>query len=1073
MASSTRPDFTVNLDGLGQLTPSQRSTNASASTSPLEPPAGSGVRHLGGLGPSSRGSPSKDFGGSRLFPRRAREIQAQEGVSPSARRPPTIGSGHSTPLRETIPESPGSDSFPDFDSAATVSTPPATRRARAGTVPSRFPGLSSQSLLLPKSSRPTPSSSPYYPGTPSSEQAKGGVQSANSALLSRLRAGSLPHRSYISGANPFGSTLFASSWMASRERANTLHSIRSSDAPSSPHDSPADNDVRTLDYLGLAETPSVPSLSNGVTIEQLAALNAFNNKNLANRFRSYSVNAKERYDDGEDDDMDQYDPLQTYPPATAAEAAHAAAVHEAVRQHNLEVQAFATLASASRPRARTAGVLDSPVRAMRSAYVQVPSRLDNSISASGLHEGDGSDYDGLSNAMQNMQLNSFELEGGLETPTRSLWLGNIPSSTTISSLEVLFSPFGPIEFARVLTHKSCGFVNFERIDSAITAKAQCNGKEMFPGCGPLRIGFAKEQNATSGTNSVYPASSPDPFVTKKRAEPTQLATTASADTAAAALETPDLMSLRDEVFNTVQQLGATVEDQKRIGDNLERAMSYDSYVAEIPPIPEASHNRVHDAPRLREVRKRIDNNSCTQMEIENLALDMLPEIAELSSDYLGNTVVQKLFERCSEETKEAMLAEIGPHLAEIGVHKNGTWAAQKIIDVARTPTQMSMIVDALRPHGVNLLLDQYGNYVMQCCLRFQSPLNDFIFDTMISRLWDVAQGRFGARAMRACLESHFATNDQKRLMAAAIALHSVQLATNSNGALLLTWFLDTCTFPRRRSVLAPRLIPHLVYLCTHKVAYLSVLKIINQRNELDARDAMLRALLYDEKVLTDIVSDQTCGATLIFKVLTTPFLDDNVRPECIQNVRNVLMRLKVQPSQGYRRLMDEVGMSTRRGGTPASQEGRSSSRSRMNGPLPHLDTNHNNMRTPFQPQMAPGMAMDRSGHMNYDPFGNGVSPHYAHSSPIAGPGMSPLQYQQAIMAQRQAPPGFYGTPGPVHANMPMGMPFNSPQPGMMDPYRAPVVPPMGYQQPPGFAPQVMGMNSRCHSITQVETEGEG
>ncbi|KAK3064955.1 hypothetical protein LTR53_018327, partial [Teratosphaeriaceae sp. CCFEE 6253] len=268
---------------------------------------------------------------------------------------------------------------------------------------------------------------------------------------------------------------------------------------------------------------------------------------------------------------------------------------------------------------------------------------------------------------------------------------------------------------------------------------------------------------------------------------------------------------------------------------------------------------------LREIRKRIDNNSCSAMELEAIALEMLPEIAELASDYLGNTVVQKLFEFCSEETKEMMLAEIAPHLAEIGVHKNGTWAAQKIIDVARTPQQMHMTVAALRPHGVNLFLDQYGNYVMQCCLRFQAPANNFIFETMLSRLWDVAQGRFGARAVRASLESHFATNDQKRLMAAAIALHSVQLATNSNGALLLTWFLDTCTFPRRRSVLAPRLIPHLVHLCTHKVAYLTVLKIINQRNEPEARDTLLRAMFFEEQTLTDIISDQACGATLIFK----------------------------------------------------------------------------------------------------------------------------------------------------------------------------------------------------------------
>lgn len=1066
---------------------------------------------------------------------RAREIQAQEGISPSLWGPPTTGSGHSTPLRETIPESPGSDSFPDFDStqasagaSGPTSSASSTRRTRAGTVPSRFPAITSlngsQTSLLSKSGRPTPSSSPFHPGTPPStdQQAIPGAQVANAALLSRIRAGSMPQRTYLSGTTPFGASLFASNWLAgNRERASTLQSIRSSDAPSSPRDSTAENDVRTLDYLGLADTPQSLSGSSrpGVTIEQLAALNAFNNKNTANRFRSYSVNAKEKYADGEDEEPDQYDHLQQMyatgqlTPTAESAAAQAAAIHEAVRQHNLEVQAFANFASANRPRARTAGVLDSPSSRVLRNFLPTPSRLDNSITAADLQSNDGADLGSLTNAVHNLQLNAkpayeINIEGTMETPTRSLWLGNIPSSTTVSSLNVIFAQFGPIEFARVLTHKSCGFVNFEHIESAIAAKSRYNGKEIFPGCGPVRIGFAKEQSAsnTPGANGSYPSPSPDPFVSKNRADDHMPGVTAqpsgniNAETAAAALVTPALLELRDEIAGIVQQFGASPDDSVRICANLEAAMSYDGYAPEIPSIPEPSHNRVHDAPRLREIRKRIDNNSCTSMEIENIAMDMLPEIAELSSDYLGNTVVQKLFERCSEDTKEAMLTEISPHLAEIGVHKNGTWAAQKIIDVARTPRQMHMIVEALKPHGVNLFLDQYGNYVMQCCLRFQSPLNDFIFNTMLKKLWDVAQGRFGARAMRACLESHFATNDQKRLMAAAITLHSVQLATNSNGALLLTWFLDTCTFPRRRSVLAPRLIPHLVHLCTHKVAYLTVLKIVNQRNEPEARDSVLRALFFEDQTLTNIVSDQTCGATFIFKVLTTPFLDDDIRPGCIENVRNVLLKLKAQPSQGYKRLMDEVGLSTRHGGTPVSQDGRSSSKTRMNGHLP-LDTNQNGFRAPFtgmtQQQIAQGISphhLERSASMDsnaFDAFGNGlVTSQYTHSPAMSAAGISPvnpqLQYQQAMLAQtqRQAPPGFYGTPSginPMVTGVPGGMAYGTTPPaaGIVDPYRpnmtaSPMVPPgIGFQQHQGYGSPMMGMGSYGqYQVPQYYAQGQ-
>ncbi|RMY48624.1 hypothetical protein D0863_15346 [Hortaea werneckii] len=1142
MAPTTRPDFKMSLEGLGQLNmqPNQnqnqnqsRSANASATNSPIEPPAGSGLRYpfgngngnggnQAGSGRAGAGSPSKEFG-SRLFSKRAREIQAQEGLSPSIWGPPTTGSGHSTPLRETIPESPGSDSFPDFDSGqasagASSATPAAsTRRTRAGTVPSRFPPVSSlngsQTSLLSKSGRATPSASPYQSGTPTPGEpsvAPGSSVNGNAALLSRLRAGSMPQRTYMGSTSPFGSNLFASNWLAGRERASTLQSIRSSDA-TGLRDSPADSDVRTLDYLGLADTPQSSGQQQqggggGVTIADLAALNAYNNKNTANRFRSYSVNAKENYGDGDADDLDPYEQQlqQLYgsgqqTPTGESAAAQAAAIHEAVRQHNLEVQAFANFASANRPRARTAGVLDSPASRNLRNYMPTPSRLDNTMTADDLQSNADSEYNGLSNAVQNMHLNNSKpsydagFDPNLENPTRSLWLGNIPSSTTVSSLNVIFAQFGPIEFARVLTHKSCGFVNFENLQSAIAAKAACNGKEIFPGCGPVRIGFAKEQSAsnTPGANGAYPSPSPDPFVSKNRMESTMGGNSTqtgniNAETAAAALVTPNLLDLREEVYTIVKQFGATTEDQARMGASLESAMSYSAYAPEIPPVAEPSHNRVHDAPRLREIRKRIDNASLGPMEIEGIAIDMLPEIAELSSDYLGNTVVQKLFDHCSEETKESMLAEIAPHLAEIGVHKNGTWAAQKIIDSARTPQQMHMIVEALKPHGVNLFLDQYGNYVMQCCLRFGAPLNNFIFDTMLNRLWQVAQGRFGARAMRACLESHFATNDQKKLMAAAIALHSVQLATNSNGALLLTWFLDTCTFPRRRSVLAPRLMPHLVHLCTHKVAYLTVLKVINQRNEADARDSILRAIFFDDQTLTNIVSDQTCGATFIFKVLTTPFLDDSIRPECLENVRGILLRLKAQPSQGYKRLMDEVGLSTRHGSTPVSNEGRSNSRSRpMNGHLPHLDTAQNGFgrppystMTPQQQAMEQGISphLQRTVSMDSTSFDPYMTPQYTHSPAMSTAGVSPInpqqmQYQQAMMAQAQAqgqrPPGFYGSPGsmnPMASNMPYGT--ASPASQMMDPYRqnSPMVPPgMGgfpqqQQQQYGAPPQMMGMN---------------
>lgn len=820
----------------------------------------------------------------------------------------------------------------------------------------------------------------------------------------------------------------------------------------------SDAGIKTLDYLGLADPPLSASMmadlnrdsyaantQRGSTIPQplLANLAALNRNN---RFRSYSVNAKEKYaaEEDEEGNYGMYYSGNLTPSAEAAAAA-VAATHAQIYQHNLDVQAFANQASASRPRARTAGVLDAP-----SSRIWRPSasRFDGISS---------NQYQDLNDAVRAMELQTNSNTGDYEgetvgEATRALWLGGIPASTTPSSLKVIFESYGKIDSARVLTHKSCGFVNFVDIESAIRAKLQLNGKEIFPGAGAVRIGYAKAPSSTGtpAANGVYQSPSPDPY--NDQSGNLLLGSThrresfgqgLSVFVSSLDMKVPALHEIRSEMLQIVIELGATEDDLVNISATIDHAIRFDHYESEIPPIPEANHNRVFDAPRLRDIRKRIDNNSCTQAEVEETAMSMLPEIADLASDYLGNTVVQKLFEFCSEQTKEAMLQEIAPRIAEVGVHKNGTWAAQKIIDTARTPSQMNAIVDNMRPYAMACFLDQYGNYVMQCCLRFSHPWNNFIFEAMLCRLLPISIGRFGARAMRACLESHHATKEQQRMLAAAIAIHGVRLASDANGALLLTWFLDTCTFPHRRKVLAPRLVPHLVHLCTHKVAYLTVLKVINQRNEPEARDIILHALFLsaDSRVLEEILKDQSSGATFVFKVLTTPSLDENIRGAAVESIRKVLAKLKAQPAQGYRRLMDEVGLSTK--GPVAA--GRDSSLTRDAVEEGRRGSGHSNGSfshgsAAFIPTL-PGqnaksyVAMD--GPMGFEAFtpgtGAGINPqtHPIGASIPQTPSQAQTLYQQAASAPgRQAAYNMSGVSGNGYASPNVGGIGSMPRHGM-------------------------------------------
>jgi hypothetical protein len=112
-----------------------------------------------------------------------------------------------------------------------------------------------------------------------------------------------------------------------------------------------------------------------------------------------------------------------------------------------------------------------------------------------------------------------------------------------------------------------------------------------------------------------------------------------------------------------------------------------------------------------------------------------------------------------------------------------------MIDYCKTTAQINLLISSLNPYIPALLLDQFGNYVVQCLLKVGSHRNGFIFDAMNAKCSDIARSRFGARAIRACLESPYVSKSQQKLVASAIVQNAKLLVTHQNGAILITWLL--------------------------------------------------------------------------------------------------------------------------------------------------------------------------------------------------------------------------------------------------------------------------------------------
>jgi protein JSN1 len=388
---------------------------------------------------------------------------------------------------------------------------------------------------------------------------------------------------------------------------------------------------------------------------------------------------------------------------------------------------------------------------------------------------------------------------------------------------MLFNPFGPVESLRLLPHKNCGFVNFYHIEHAIVAKRILNGQMLDGMC--LRTGFAKAppEFRPDGTMEAY---APDPYggvtvdISAFPALPmlpmlpmfgggenpimSTFAATVMPSPVFSPLDFPAVGDVAPPVKTamldpvSVTKLSFSVSPSEAasdhsIADHLptpttppeEGTLFFNEpkltivvvFKEDIPILRhmvgvdvaygnESSPHRVlHkiDQHYLRECRKRLEHGTVTPKEFETIFEHLLPQLVELSTDVFGNTVVQKLIERGSDAQRLKMLERCADQLAPMGVHKNGTWVVQKMVDCAKTTTQIQFLLSHMKPYTPALLMDPFGNYVIQGCLRLGPYRNQFIFDAMQQRCLQVAQGKFGARAMRACLESTQATKKQQVL----------------------------------------------------------------------------------------------------------------------------------------------------------------------------------------------------------------------------------------------------------------------------------------------------------------------
>lgn len=248
--------------------------------------------------------------------------------------------------------------------------------------------------------------------------------------------------------------------------------------------------------------------------------------------------------------------------------------------------------------------------------------------------------------------------------------------------------------------------------------------------------------------------------------------------------------------------------------------------------------------------------------------------------------------------------------------------------------------------------------------------------------------------------------------------------------LLITWLLDTSNLPGRYRILAPRFVPYLGTLCTHKLASLAVLKIINQRVDSDASKTILDVLFgADLAVLEEILSECTSccvcridmltlrspsgeqlhGSAFLAKLLSSPSLDAEQRASMVTKCRSIVTKLRIQSTPAYRKLFEELG-------------------------LPFLGASPQQLSSAFQkppPFQQPYQGYPGSGALQWAAqqggYGGGYPQQFDYNYPM---GYSPYAPPNSSFAYYGAPPPQFFNPsnqgGPSPSMMPPPVPISTP-----------------------------------------------
>lgn len=150
----------------------------------------------------------------------------------------------------------------------------------------------------------------------------------------------------------------------------------------------------------------------------------------------------------------------------------------------------------------------------------------------------------------------------------------------------------------------------------------------------------------------------------------------------------------------------------------------------------------------RYLQMRLSEGGADDEEKEKIFEAILPATAKLSSDLYGSNVMQKLFERASEEQAKSLALKLKGEIFNLSTHRYGCRVVQKMVEVLPEEQQVELTSE-LQGRVIECVENMHGNHVVQMCVkRMQPSAATFILDAMLSNVDKMSEHMYGCRVLQ-------------------------------------------------------------------------------------------------------------------------------------------------------------------------------------------------------------------------------------------------------------------------------------------------------------------------------------